>query len=126
MEEEKYKEEFTEVGFFQKIKNFGKAAGMKTVYTGLLLYYAFRRKDTPKWAKGIVLGALGYFISPIDGVPDLTPFLGYTDDFGVMMFALVTISAYVNKDVKEQAKTQLEKWFGKSDDDMLAEVDEKI
>lgn len=126
MEEEKYKEEFTEVGFFQKIKNFGKAAGMKTVYTGLLLYYAFRRKDTPKWAKGIVLGALGYFISPIDGVPDLTPFIGYTDDFGVMMFALVTISAYVNKDVKEQAKTQLEKWFGKSDDDMLAEVDEKI
>jgi len=126
MEEEKYKEEFTEVGFFQKIKNFGKAAGMKTVYTGLLLYYAFRRKDTPKWAKGIVLGALGYFISPIDGVPDLTPFIGYTDDFGVMMFALVTISAYVNKDVKEQDKTQLEKWFGKSDDDMLAEVDEKI
>ena len=124
--EEKYKEEFTEVGFFEKIKNFGKAAGMKTVYTGLLLYYAFRRKDTPKWAKGIVLGALGYFVSPIDGVPDLTPFLGYTDDFGVMMFALVTISAYVNKDVKEQAKTQLEKWFGKSDDEMLAEVDEKI
>ena len=124
--EEKYKKEFTEEGFFQKIKNFGKAAGMKTVYTGLLLYYAFRRKDTPKWAKGIVLGALGYFVSPIDGVPDLTPFIGYTDDFGVMMFALVTISAYVNKDVKAQAKTQLEKWFGKPDDDLIAEVDEKI
>lgn len=124
--EEKYKEEFTEEGFFQKIKNFGKAAGVKTVYTGLLLYYAFRRKDTPKWAKGIVLGALGYFVSPIDGVPDLTPFVGYTDDFGVMMFALVTISAYINKDVKEQAKTQLEKWFGKTDDDLIAEVDEKI
>ncbi len=124
--EEKYKEEFTEDGFFAKIKKFGKAAGMKTVYTGLLLYYAFRRKDTPKWAKGIVLGALGYFVSPIDGIPDLTPFVGYTDDFGVMMFALVTISAYVNKDVKEQAKIQLEKWFGKPDDDLIAEVDEKI
>lgn len=124
--EEKYKDEFEEKKFWDKLTHYAKAAGQKTVYTGLLLFYAFRRKDTPRWAKGIVMGALGYFISPIDGVPDLTPFLGYTDDFSVMMFALVVISAYINQEVKDQAKSKLENWFGKPDEEALAEVDKQI
>ena len=124
--EEKKQVQFEEKKFWNKLTNYAKAAGQKTVYTGLLLYYAFRREDTPRWAKGIVMGALTYFVSPIDGVPDLTPFLGYTDDFSVMMFALVTISAYINQEVRAKAKLQLETWFGKPDEEILAEVDEKI
>ena len=124
--DEKNIEEFEEQKFWDKLTNYAKAAGQKTVYTGLLLYYAFRRKDTPRWAKGIVMGALAYFVSPIDGVPDLTPFLGYTDDFSVMMFALVAISAYINQEVKEKAKVKMEGWFGKPDEEALAEVDKQI
>ena len=66
----------------------------------LLLYYAYRRRDTPLWAKNIVLGTLGYFLSPIDIIPDLTPLLGYTDDAGVLAFGLVIISSYVASSVK--------------------------
>ena len=35
--------------------------------------------------KTVVVAALLYFILPIDAIPDLLPFAGYLDDFGVIM-----------------------------------------
>ena len=45
-------------------------------------------------AKAIVVGALVYFIVPIDAVPDFIPLIGYLDDAGV-------ISAVVHALVEE-------------------------
>jgi uncharacterized membrane protein YkvA (DUF1232 family) len=96
------------------------------VYISLLLYFAAMRNDTPFWAKNIVLGALGYLIAPIDALPDLTPFLGYTDDIGVLGFALVTISAYVNDEVKDKAKNTMTKWFRTVDEEGMQEVENRL
>lgn len=100
--------------------------GQRFVYIFLLLYFAFRRSDTPRWAKNIVIGAFAYFLSPIDSIPDLTPFMGYTDDLGVMSFALVTIACYVNDDVKDKAKAKLSKVFKKVDESTVGAVDAKL
>ena len=35
--------------------------------------------------KSVVVAALLYFIFPIDAIPDITPFIGYLDDLGVIM-----------------------------------------
>lgn len=37
--------------------------------------------------KAIVIGALLYFINPIDLIPDFIPFVGYLDDMAVMALA---------------------------------------
>ena len=74
----------------------------------------------------MVLGVLGYFISPIDALPDFTPLLGYTDDLGVLTFGLVAIACYIDKDVKGKARKQLDKWFGDFDEAELAEVDKQL
>lgn len=79
----------------------------KGVYAALLLYYAWSNKNTPGWAKNIILGALAYFVSPIDGIPDLTPFIGMTDDIGLMCFSLVTIACYITEDVRTKAYHRL-------------------
>ncbi len=100
-----------------------KEAGVKVVYAALLLFFAYRRSDTPKWAKNIIIGALGYLLAPIDTIPDLTPFLGFTDDFGVMLFGLVTIACYINEEVRTLAVTQLRKWIHDFDERILLEVD---
>lgn len=121
-----YIDKFSENQFWNKLKFFARQAGLKTVYSALLLFYAYRRSDTPLWAKNIVLGTLGYFLSPIDAVPDLTPVLGYTDDIGVLAFGLVTIAAYVDQEVRQRARGQLHRWFGDYDEEDLAEVDAKI
>lgn len=121
-----YSKSFTENSFWNKIKDFARQAGLKTAYSGLLLFYAYKRKDTPAWAKRLVLGVLGYFIAPIDALPDLTPLVGYTDDLGVLTFGLVTIACYVNDEVKGNARTQLTKWFGEYNEEELAEVDKQL
>ena len=99
---------------------------MKTVYSALLLFYAYRRKETPTWAKSIVLGTLGYLISPFDALPDLTPIIGYTDDIGVLSFGLVTIACYINEGVRTNARKQLGKWFKDFQEEDLLEVDAKL
>lgn len=108
---EKFRQFFSQQQFFKKLAEYGKSLGTKTVYSALLLYYAYDRKDTPSWAKKIVVGALGYLIVPMDMAPDLLPGLGYTDDVGVLSFALVTVAAYINKDVRESAQARLSKWI---------------
>lgn len=111
---------------WNKISRFAKQAGAKTVYAVLLMFYAYKRKDTPQWAKRIILGALAYFISPLDFLPDLTPFLGYTDDLGVLSMGLVTVAAYVNDEVKSKAKNTLQTWFKQVDEKDIEEIDQKL
>ena len=121
-----YKAAYSDKKLWKKLGKFAKALGVKMTYTVLLLYYAYRRKETPRWAKTIVLGALGYLIAPIDAIPDIAPIVGYTDDLGVLSFGLVAISAYINQEVKENAKSKLSKWFGQVDDRELVEVDKRL
>jgi len=120
-----YKKSFSKNKFWKKCKRYAKQAGSKTIYMALLLFYAYRRKETPGWAKHIMLGALGYLISPIDALPDLSPILGYTDDAGVLAFALVVVSGHINEEVKTQARERLSGWFSEVDEGVLDEVDEE-
>lgn len=121
-----YIDKFSESQFWNKLQHYAHKAGIKTAYSALLLFFAYRRRDTPLWAKNIILGALGYFLTPIDAIPDLTPVLGYTDDLGVLAFGLVTIAAYIDDQVRENARKQLGKWFGDYDPTELEEVDAQL
>ncbi len=132
--EEKYRELIEEqadnpieaTSLWKKITKFAQKIGLKTVYSALLLYYAYRRKDTPAWAKRVITGVLAYFISPIDMIPDLTPFIGFTDDLGVLSFGLATIAVYINKEVRTNARAQLEKWFENVDENELDAIDKTL
>ena len=123
---EKFSSLFSENQLWEKIKNYAKQAGLKTIYSCLLLFYAYRRKETPAWARHIILGTLGYFLAPIDAIPDLSPIIGYTDDLGVLSFGLVTIAAYINDEVRVKARTHLSKWFGKYNEEDLESVEEML
>lgn len=109
-----------------KILKHSVAIGQKTVYSVLLMFYAFRRKETPTFARSIIIGVLGYFLAPLDAIPDLSPILGYTDDFGVLSFGLVTIAAYINDEVRINARKALKRLFGELDFESLKVVDAKL
>lgn len=108
---------------WRKISRFAKRLGQRVIYMVLLMYYAYRRPQTPAWAKRTILGTLAYFISPIDILPDLTPFLGFSDDLGLLGVSLAAIAAYINTDVRQEARTQLVEWFGELDTPTLDAVD---
>lgn len=111
---------------WHKILKHSKAIGQKTVYSVLLMFYAFRRKETPAFARSIIIGTLGYFLSPFDAIPDLSPIIGYTDDLGVLSFGLVTIAAYINDEIRIKARKALQRCFKQIDLETLKAVDNKL
>lgn len=125
-DQDKYGKQFSERRFWKRLPKLVQRAGIKVAYTALLLYNAYQRKETPVWARRIIMGALGYLLMPIDALPDITPIVGYTDDIGVLGIGLVTVAAYVNDEVRTKSRTQLSKWFGEVDDAALEDVDEQL
>lgn len=111
-----YEKEYSDKGFRTKLVGYAKTAGRDVVERALQLYYAAQSPDTPAWAKAAIYGALGYFISVIDAVPDLTPIVGYTDDLGVLAAALAMVAAQITPEVKDKAAAKLKDWFGEADD----------
>lgn len=112
--------------FFKKLKHYSQKAGIRIGYASLLMYYAYTRRETPLWAKNIILGSIAYFISPIDAIPDLTPFLGYTDDWGILSFGLVTIAAYIDEEVRSKARQRLVEFFPKINLKEIEVVEEQL
>ena len=109
-----FEKEYSEEGFWNKLTDYAKSAGIEVVEKALLLYYAAQEETTPTWAKATIMGALGYFISLLDAVPDLTPVIGYTDDLGVLVMAIATISAHINQGARDKTQQKLASWFGDS------------
>jgi uncharacterized membrane protein YkvA (DUF1232 family) len=109
-----YSKEFSEKSFWAKINKyakFAKKAGTELIVTALTLYYCAMDSDTPKWAKTVIIGALGYFIMLLDVIPDFTPIIGYTDDFGMLTLALATVAAKVKPEHRQKAREKLKALF---------------
>ena len=103
---------YSDESFWEKLRRFAKVAGYEVVEKALWLYYAAQEGETPAWAKGVMLGALAYFINPVDAIPDIVPVVGYADDLGALALAVLTVAIYITPDVKEKVKQKLKEWFG--------------
>lgn len=102
----------------EKIKKYGRKAGIKVVYAVLILYYASMDKSIPVKDRIMIFAALGYFILPVDLIPDGLP-LGFTDDMAALTFVLKTIWTNLTPAVFAKARKKIEEWFGPvSDDDI--------
>ena len=123
---EKYRKAFSESRFLTTLKRFAVNAGVKVVYSAMLLYYAYNRSETPSWAKRLIIGVLGYLVTPVDLIPDLTIFVGFNDDLSMLSFGLATVAAYINDDVRKQAREQLTSWFPNADEEALDAVERQL
>ena len=117
----KYEKDFSFEGLMSKIKETAKKAGLKAIYMALLLYYALESPTISTMDKAIIYGALGYFICPIDVVPDILPFIGLADDIAVLAWAFSRVKHNVTDLTREKAKTKLKIWFGNFDE---SEIDD--
>ncbi|MDE2428972.1 MAG: DUF1232 domain-containing protein [Burkholderiales bacterium] len=107
-----FQDNYSDAGFWEKLKNFALAAGSDLVEKALCLYYAAKRPETPAWAKTVIVGALAYFILPLDAIPDAIPIAGYTDDLGAITAAIGMVSLYITDEVKLAASRKMQDWFG--------------
>ncbi len=73
---------YIEDNFWEKVEKFGKKLSFTKDIKALYNY--FTDSSIPWHRKSIVIGALVYFIVPIDTIPDIAPLVGYLDDLGVI------------------------------------------
>lgn len=94
-------------GFWPKIRR--TAARIPFAGQALSVWFAARDPETPATAKGIMLGALAYFVLPVDAIPDVFAGIGFTDDAAVIAALIATLGANIRKRHREQAEAALER-----------------
>lgn len=114
-----YSSKFTNGDFMDKISRIAKRAGAKLVYAALILYYTLQSDKVSIKDKAVIIGALGYLVSPLDVMPDAIPIVGLGDDLAVLVYVLNKVWGQVPADVKDKAEEKLGKWF---DEDEVKEI----
>ena len=112
---EKYQEHYDESKLGSKLPRVARKAGSKLVYSVLLLYYVLRSKTVSNADKAKIYGALGYFLLPLDILPDFLPLAGYTDDLTAVLWALHTVWKNITPEIKAQAAAKTREWLGAFD-----------
>lgn len=115
----KFQSDYSASKLFNKIGDVAKKAGVKTVYAALLLYYVLTDSKMPIKDRAVILGALGYFICPVDAIPDLLGPLGYTDDLAALGYALKSVWDNITPETHRSARRRLHEWFGEVPDSEL-------
>jgi len=92
-------------GFWPKVARF---AGKLPFAEDLLsAYYCAFDRQTPLHVRAILLGALAYFVLPMDGMPDFLPLLGFTDDAAVLAGAMKMVIDNIRPEHREAARRKL-------------------
>ena len=89
---EQYGQHYDNKSLFDKIKSAAGKAGRKLVYHVLLLYYVLTDSAIPLRHKRLIIGVLGYFILPIDLLPDFLPGTGFVDDLMAVLYVVKVIN----------------------------------
>ncbi|SHO50082.1 YkvA family protein [Desulfopila aestuarii] len=110
MESETFGRFYSPVKFIEKVKNTSKAAGLELIRQAVTLFVILQGDNVPTWAKAIIIGSLGYFICPIDLIPDFLP-MGLTDDLVELTAAMQQVVVFCNPSVKRQVDGILSHWF---------------
>ncbi|MGP1586049.1 MAG: YkvA family protein [Schwartzia sp. (in: firmicutes)] len=118
---EAYAAEFSEPGLWDKIRDNVASIGLNLIYKALQLFYVAQSPDCPMKVKAGIYGALGYFISPVDLIPDFTPVVGYSDDASAIGLALLLAQMYVTEEVKAKARSKMQEIFGETALEKLSE-----
>ena len=107
-----YEKQYSEEKFWIKISKVAKNAGIKVIYMALLLYYALDSTSLSVKDRALIIGALGYFILPLDLVSDLMPAIGFLDDAAILLAIIKLLIVGIDNKVIALAKGKLSQWFG--------------
>jgi len=94
-------------GFWPKVGRV--AARIPFANQMISVYYAARDPETPLAAKGVMMGALAYFVLPLDAIPDILAGIGFTDDAAVITAVIATLGANIRKRHREAAERALDR-----------------
>lgn len=71
------------------------------------VWFCARDPETPTRVRVTLMAALGYFVLPIDAIPDILPVLGFTDDAAVIAAAVAAVAGAIKPRHREAARAWL-------------------
>jgi len=99
-----YASYFSVDGLLAKVSDLTGEACCDLLEKVLTLYVLLMQGDMAAATKVFIISALGYFICPIDAVPDALPIVGYSDDLAILAALLSQLDDLINADVKKEVK----------------------
>jgi len=102
----------SEKDFLAKIVGVPQKAGCAIIRSAVTLFVLMKSSTIPSWAKVSIIGALAYFISPIDVIPDFLPG-GFIDDLAVMALLLDQLDVHIDTATLEEVEQQLPRYCRK-------------
>ena len=84
----------------------------------LAAYYCAFDRQTPRHVQASLLGAIAYFVLPLDFMPDVLPILGFTDDAAVLATAIRMVATHITPEHREAARAALKR--GVEEEDVTA------
>ena len=91
--------------FWSKLQRF--AAQLPFAEDLLTAYYCAFDRNTPNHVRAVLLGALAYFILPLDFMPDILPIVGFTDDAALIAGAMRLIWVHITPEHRDAARDAL-------------------
>ena len=73
----------------------------------LTAYYCAFDRNTPTHVRVALIGALIYFISPFDVIPDMLPIIGFTDDAAVVAGAIKLVWDQIKPEHHDAARAAM-------------------
>lgn len=102
-----YGEYYDENRFWRKVKRIAKRTGRTVLRPVLLLYYMLQDSKVSIKDKAYIIGALGYFVLPVDILPDFIFGLGYADDLAVIGLLLKYLQENITPEIEARADAKL-------------------
>jgi len=81
----------------------------------LAAYYCAFDKQTPRHVQAALLGAVAYFILPLDFMPDMMPLLGFTDDAAILATAIRMVAGHITQEHRNAARAALKRGIDTAD-----------
>ncbi len=98
-------ERIVRAGFWRKLR---RLAGRLPFAEDLVAaYYCATDPATPLAARAILIGAVAYFVLPVDAIPDVIAVFGFSDDAAVLAAAIATAGAHISQSHREAARDAL-------------------
>ena len=72
-------------------------------------YYCAMDPQTPFKVRATLVGALAYFILPLDVIPDMLLGLGFTDDMAVLVTAFTMLRNHMSQDHLDKGRRTVER-----------------
>ena len=112
-EVQKYGTYYSDNRFWKKVERVAKKVGATVLLPVFTLYYMLQDDKVSLQHKAYIVGALGYFILPMDLIPDgILPVIGFTDDIAVMTLVLKLVKDSITPEIKARANARVSEIIG--------------